>query len=46
MYVGGDTKVSVWRTILVANEWVELLVTRRTNIVFTLFWIAFFMIRT
>ena len=43
-----DTKkgrhVSVWRTILVANEWSELMTIRRTSIEFTLFWIAFFLI--
>ena len=35
--------VSVWRTILVANEWSELMTVRRTSIEFTLFWIAFFL---
>merc|ERR1711991_280606 len=43
-----DTKkgrhVSVWRAILVANEWAELMTIRRTSIEFTLFWMAFFLI--
>lgn len=37
-------KVSVWRTILAANEFSELSVMRRTDIQFTLFFIAFFMV--
>lgn len=36
--------VSVWRRILAVNEWNEMLTMRRTNINFTLFWIAFFLI--
>lgn len=39
-----DTGVSVWRTILVANEWNELQIYRRTNIEFSLFWIGFFLL--
>lgn len=39
-----EKKVSVWRTILVANEWNELTAARRTDIRFTLFWILFFLL--
>lgn len=31
----------MWRTILVANEWVELQGLTRTSVVFTLFWLGF-----
>eukprot|EP01032_Pedospumella_encystans_P014840 gene14840-17019_t len=34
-------QVSVWRTILVANEWTELQCTRKTDIRFTLFFLGF-----
>lgn len=37
-------KVSVWRTILIANEWNELSNTRRTDIRFTLFFMGFFLL--
>jgi hypothetical protein len=33
--------VSVWRTILVANEWTELQTVRKTDIRFTLFFLGF-----
>lgn len=36
--------VSVWRSILVANEWVELMTVRRTSVEFSLFWIGFFLL--
>ena len=36
--------VSVWRSILVANEWVSMMTVRRTSIEFSLFWIAFFLL--
>lgn len=36
--------VSVWRTILCTNEWTELQTLRRTNVVFTLFFLAFFLV--
>eukprot|EP01038_Epipyxis_sp_PR26KG_P012906 gene12906-17295_t len=36
--------VSIWRTILVANEYVEMLTKRKTSLVFTLFFIGFFLI--
>jgi meckelin len=39
-----EKKVSVWRTILVANEWNELTAARRTDVRFTLFWILFFLL--
>lgn len=35
------TQVSVWRTILVANEWTELQSVRKTDIRFTLFFLGF-----
>jgi meckelin len=41
---GRDGGVSVWRTILVANEWHELAALRRTDIRFTLFWVTFFLL--
>ncbi len=41
--VGGG-RVSVWRTILVANEWSEMQTLRKTDIRFTLFWMAFFLL--
>ena len=41
---GRDGGVSVWRTILVANEWNELAAMRRTDIRFTLFWVTFFLL--
>jgi hypothetical protein len=31
---------------MAANEWNEMLTMRRTNIVFTLFWMAFFLLGT
>ena len=37
-------KVSVWRTILVANEFSEMQTMRKTNIQFTLFFLAFFLV--
>ena len=39
-----NTKVSVWRTILVANEWNEMQVMRRIDLTFTLFWVGFFLL--
>jgi len=39
----GSSKVSVWRTILAANEWVEMQTMRKTDIRFTLIWILFFL---
>lgn len=39
-----SSKVSVWRTILVANEFLELQTVRKTNIQFTLFFLAFFLV--
>lgn len=33
--------MSVWRTILVANEWTELQSVRKTDIRFTLFFLGF-----
>jgi len=35
---------SVWRTILVANEYAELQTRRKTDIKFTLFWLGFVLI--
>jgi meckelin len=40
----GEGTVSVWRTILVANEWNEMQSVRRTDIRFSLFWIMFFLL--
>lgn len=40
----GGGRVSVWRTILVANEWSEMQTMRKTDIRFTLFWMAFFLL--
>jgi hypothetical protein len=40
----GPRVVSIWRTILAANEWAKLQVSRRTSVNFTLFWIGFFLI--
>ena len=40
----GEGSVSVWRTILVANEWNEMLSVRRTDIRFSLFFILFFLL--
>lgn len=37
-------QVSVWRTLMVANEYAELQVERRSDIRFTLFWLGFFLI--
>jgi meckelin len=37
-------QVSVWRTLMVANEYAELQTQRRSDIRFTLFWIGFFLI--
>lgn len=37
-------RVSVWRTIFVANEWSEMQTLRKTDIAFTLFWMAFFLV--
>jgi meckelin len=39
-----EQKVSVWRTILVANEYCEMQTIRRSNIVFTLFLIGFMLL--
>jgi len=39
-----EGKVSVWRSIMVANEWAEMQTVRKTDIRFTLFWIAFFLL--
>lgn len=39
-----DAKVSVWRTILCANEWSELQSMRKIDIKFTLFFLAFFLL--
>lgn len=39
-----QNKVSVWRTLFVANEWAELQTTRKLDINFNLFWLAFFLI--
>ena len=36
--------VSVWRTILVANEWTELQTVRKTDIRFTLFFLGFILL--
>ena len=41
---GSGARVSVWRTILAANEWAELATERKVDIHFNLFWIAFFLI--
>jgi len=43
---GGQTPqhVSVWRSILVANEWAEMQTLRKTNIKFTLFMLGFLMV--
>jgi meckelin len=35
-----DSK-SIWRTILAANEWVEMQTMRKTNLNFTLIWVVF-----
>jgi meckelin len=40
----GDSGVSVWRTILVANEWTEMQTLRKTDIRCTLFFIGFFLL--
>lgn len=37
-------KVSVWRTLFVANEWAELQTKRKTDVAFSLFWIGFFLL--
>lgn len=39
-----NNSVSVWRTILVANEWNEMQSIRRTNIHLTLFFLGFFLL--
>lgn len=39
----GSSKVSVWRTILAANEWTEMQTMRKTDIRFTLIWMLFFL---
>ena len=36
--------VSVWRTLMVANEWNEMQTSRKTSLEFSLFWIGFFLI--
>ena len=41
---GSPSKVSVWRTVLAANEWAEMQVKRKIDVKFSLFWIAFFLI--
>jgi meckelin len=38
---GGGGRVSVWRSVLVANEWAEILTLRRTDIRFTMLFIIF-----
>lgn len=40
----GVGQVSVWRSIMVANEWSEMQTMRKTDIRFTLFWIGFLLI--
>ena len=37
--------VSVWRSILVANEWAEMQTMRKTNVKATLFLLAFLMVQ-
>ena len=41
---GSKGSVSCWRTILVANEWTEMLTLRRTNLCFSLLFIGFFLL--
>ena len=36
--------VSCWRTILVANEWTEMLTLRRTSLPLSLLFIGFFLL--
>ncbi len=36
--------VSIWRTLMVANEWNEMQTMRKTSIEFSLVWIGFFLI--
>lgn len=43
---GKSGQVSVWRSIMVANEFAEMQTLRRSDIKFTLFWIGFFLIGT
>jgi len=40
----GSKTVSVWRSILCINEWNEMQTMRRTSIIFTLFWIGYFLL--
>jgi meckelin len=40
----GSANVSVWRTILVANEWTEMQTLRKTDIRFTLLFVGFMML--
>lgn len=37
-------KVSIWRTLFVANEWGKLMTKRKTSLAFSLFWIVFFLL--
>lgn len=41
---GNSGKVSVWRSIFVANEWSEMQTKRKVDPNFTLFWLVFFLI--
>jgi meckelin len=45
-HTSSHNTVSVWRTILVANEFTELQTVRKTDIRFTLFFLAFALIGT
>jgi meckelin len=41
---GSSSHVSVWRRIMVANEWNELQTVRRTSISFTLLWLSYLLV--
>jgi meckelin len=41
---GQGGKVSVWRSVFVANEWAEMQTMRKISPTFTLFWLVFFLI--
>lgn len=41
---GASHSISVWRSILVANEWAEMQTMRKTDIKFTLFFLALILI--
>lgn len=43
---GASHSISVWRSILVANEWSEMQTMRKTDIKFTLFFLALILIGT